>query len=570
MKRTNERPSRRAVWSEKRERILLDFPFDKALIDEVKKIPGRTYHPTKKKKYWSCPLSLEAVNILDVNHFALDPHLIEYRRDRIFSVKDITGDIDIEGLGGTLFPFQAKGVSFIEARNGRALIGDEMGLGKTVQALAWLQHHPECRPAVIVCPASLKLNWKKEAEFWMSDPRVEVLNGMAPYKPSGDVLIINYSILKAWVDKLIEIDVKALVFDEAHYTKNSKSQRTKASKKLAKQTKHVIGLTGTAIVNRPVEIVNIVQMIDKTVIPNKWHFLHRYCNPKHNGFGWSFKGSSNTEELHNKLTSSVMIRRKKKDVLTDLPDKIRAFIPMELDNQSTYKKAENDFISYVKDQVEYDVRNKVQGLKKDVFGDVITVDEERLDELKNEKASKVNMLSKIEALKQVAVKGKLEQSISWIRDFLESDQKLVVMAVHKFVINELMKAFPDISVKVDGSVSGKDRDHAVRRFQTDPKCRLFVGNVQAAGVGLTLTAASNLVFLELPWTPGEVSQAEDRIHRIGQKESVTIHYLLAEGTIEEEIAELIDEKRKVLDAVLDGEETDQTSLLSELMSRYEN
>ena len=132
-----------------------------------------------------------------------------------------------------------------------------------------------------------------------------------------------------------------------------------------------------------------------------------------------------------------------------------------------------------------------------------------------------------------------------------------------------MEQFKDIAVKVDGSVPNEQRSINVERFQNDPKIRLFVGNVQAAGVGLTLTAASNVAFLELPWTPGELSQAEDRCHRIGQKDAVNVHYLLAEGTIEEKIARLIDKKRKVLDSVLDGKETEQESLLTEIMNEYD-
>ena len=157
----------------------------------------------------------------------------------------------------------------------------------------------------------------------------------------------------------------------------------------------------------------------------------------------------------------------------------------------------------------------------------------------------------------------------WIQNFLETDEKLVVFCTHKFVIEELMEEFKEIAVKIDGSVTGENRQKAVDEFQTNDKIRLFVGNVQAAGVGITLTAASNLVFIELGWSPMMHDQAEDRIHRIGQKNSVMIYYLLAANTIEEKIAKLLDSKRKVVDAILDGVETEQASLLSELMKIYE-
>jgi len=171
-------------------------------------------------------------------------------------------------------------------------------------------------------------------------------------------------------------------------------------------------------------------------------------------------------------------------------------------------------------------------------------------------------------LKQLAVKGKMKNVNEWINDFLETDEKLVVFCTHKFVIEALMEEFKEIAVKVDGSVSLLNRQKAVDGFQTNDKIRLFVGN-EAAEEGLTLTAASNLVHLELPWSPKTIDQRNDRCHRMTQKNSVMIYYLLAANTIEEKIAKLLDSKRKVVDAILDGIETEQASLLSELMKIYE-
>jgi len=237
-----------------------------------------------------------------------------------------------------------------------------------------------------------------------------------------------------------------------------------------------------------------------------------------------------------------MIRRKKADVLKDLPDKLKAFVPMQLTNAEEYQQAENDFISYL---------THTKGMAA------------------AERASNAETLVRIEALKQLSVRGKIDQVVDWVEAFLEgSDQKLVIFAVHKETIEWLIGAYYKIAVKVDGSVSMLERQNAVDKFQNDPTCRIFIGNIQAAGVGLTLTASSNVAFIELPWTPGALVQAEDRCHRIGQKDSVTIHYLLATGTIEEKIAHLLDSKRKILDSVLDGEKTAQTSLLTELMKEY--
>ncbi len=523
--------------------LKIEFPFSYETLEVVKSIPGRRFHGNANPKHWTAPISGDAIEILSKDGFQLDPELEEILNRGRVSIDEVK-EVDVPGLKKELFPFQKKGVAFIEAKDGRALIGDEMGLGKTIQALAWLHLHPEKRPAIILCPASLKLNWAKEVrETLPGKQNIQVLQGTKPCTITGDIVIINYDILNTWLEKLQALKPQVLIFDEAHYIKNNSAQRTKATKKLAKKIPHVIALTGTPIVNRPVEGFNIIQTIDKTVLPNWWTFVHRYCGAHHNGFGWDFSGASNKEELHKKLVETVMLRRKKADVLPDLPDKLYSFIPMEMSNRDEYGKAENDFIEYLQE---------VKGVAA------------------AKKASQAEHLVKIEALKQLAVKGKMKQAIQWIRNFLDTNgNKLVVFTVHKAAVATLMDEFKEQAVKVDGSVSTTQRDQAVRAFQEDPKVKLFVGNIQAAGTGLTLTAASSVAFLELPWTPGDLVQAEDRCHRIGQKDSVNVYYLLAERTVEEKIAELLDEKRQVLEAVLDGKEVEETQLLSELIKSYQ-
>ena len=525
------------------DRIKIEFPFNYDTLEVVKSIPGRRFHGDANPKHWTAPISGDAVEILSKAGFQLDPELEEILNRGRVSIDEVK-EVDVPGLKKELFPFQKKGVAFIEAKNGRALIGDEMGLGKTIQALAWLQLHPEKRPAIILCPASLKLNWAREVrETLPGKQNIQVLQGTKLHTITGDIVIINYDILNAWLEKLQALKPQVLIFDEAHYIKNNSAQRTKATKKLAKGIPHVIALTGTPIVNRPVEGYNIIQTIDKTVFPNWWDFVHRYCGAHHNGFGWDFSGATNKEELHKKLTETVMLRRKKADVLPDLPDKLYSFIPMEMSNRDEYDRAERDFIEYLQE---------VKGVAA------------------AKKANQAEHLVKIEGLKQLAVKGKMKHAVQWIRDFLDTNgNKLVVFAVHKAVVDALMEEFKEEAVKVDGSVSAAGRDAAVKAFQEDPKVKLFVGNIQAAGVGLTLTAASSVAFLELPWTPGDLVQAEDRCHRIGQKDSVNVYYLLADGTIEEKIAQLLDEKRQVLNAVLDGKEVEETQLLSELIKSYQ-
>jgi len=520
--------------------IKVQFPFNREDLDRVRTLPDRKWNA--ENRFWTTPLSVDAVEMLKSWRFELDPRLEEYLSRVKVNVNQVT-EIDIPGLKHPLYPFQKKGVAFVECKQGRALIADEMGLGKTIQALAWLQLHPGLYPVVIVVPASLKLNWAREAEKWMDSPKIQILSGTnTDIALFGELIIINYDILSNWIVKLQAINPRVLIADECHYFKNNKAKRTKAIKRIGKTIPHILALSGTPIVNRPIEIFNAIKLIDPTIVPSRWEYGKRYCGLRHNGYGWDFNGATNTDELHEKLINTIMIRRKKVDVLPDLPEKTRSYIPMELNNVKEYSFAENNFVQFVQMQKGREAAQRV---------------------------SNAEALAEIEGLKQLAVKGKLTQCIDWLRDFLNINGKLIVFATHKFVIAALIEEFKDVTVKVDGSVTGTNRQKAVDEFQNNPNIRLFIGNIKAAGIGITLTASSNVAFIELPWTPGEVTQAEDRCHRIGQKNSVNIHYLLAANTIEEKIARMLDRKRKVLDSVLDGKETETESLLSELMKEYE-
>ncbi len=472
-------------------------------------------------------------------------------------------DVTIVGLEKELFPYQKDGVSFIESRNGRAILGDDMGLGKTAQALGYLQLHLEVRPALIICPASLKLNWAKEIFMWTAkrdENQVYILSGrkkksieevsvkgsgrlvLTPCKMSDTgIFIINYDIVESWVFELLKIKMQCIISDESHYLKSQSANRTKAVSMLVKGCPKFIALTGTLIENRPEEAYTVINLVDKKLFPSRWKFCQRYCNPIRNGFGWSFKGASHIDELFIKL-KDVMIRRLKSDVLKDLPEKIRSVIPIEIDNKSEYKKAEKNFIQWVKEN---------KGL------------------IKAEQASKIEALAKMNELKQLCIKGKLDSCLNWIENYLESGKKLVVFCTHTWVLDTVYNEFKSWSVKVDGSVKGPKRNDAVEAFQNNPKIKLFVGNIVAAGVGLTLTASSATCFLELEFRPSLHRQAEDRVHRIGQTaDCVNAYYLLAADTIEEDIALMLDKKQRIVTSVLDGSEVDsESNLLDDLLNQ---
>ena len=509
-------------------------------IANVKTLSGRHFHSNENPKFWTCPLVLESLERLKSWGFTLSDKLEEFLANSKLHV-DSMASIDVPGLKGKLFTYQSKGVAFIEAKNGRALIADEMGLGKTVEALAWLQLRPEKRPALIVCPASAKLQWARMAEDWMPSPNVQVLSGTgADCTITGEIVVINYDILRDWLEVLQSIHLQVLILDEIHYIKNSKALRTKAVKQISEGVPHVIGLSGTPIENRPIEAYNAIKVIDRSVVSNRWDYGKRFCGAYHNGFGWNFNGATNTDELHRLLVNSIMIRRLKKDVLTDLPPKIRSFVPMALQNTEEYNRVENDFIGWV----------------REIKGPTAA-----------RRASNAEQLAKIEALKQVAVTGKIDSMVEWVRDFIEI-KKLVCFCTHKATVNRLMSEFGETAVKIDGSTPPNQRLDIVDLFQKRDEIKLFVGNVKAAGVAITLTASDSVAFLELPWTPGALDQAEDRVHRITQSKQVTVYYLLAFNSIEERIARMLDHKRLVKDSVLDGTDTPAESLLEELINSY--
>lgn len=553
----------------KKQTIQITFPFNLDDLKTVKSLMGRKYNPDGK--YWTCPVIAENIKELAKHGFELDNSLKSYIKQEEEKEIRVNQLDSIKVPGIPLYPFQEKGVAFIEANKGRALIGDEMGLGKTVQALAYLQLHSNLRPAVIIVPASLKLNWEREINRWLTDnQKTEIISGKEIHtlNKDTDIFIINYDILPEWQSTLSKLQPKILITDECHYYKNNKALRTKAVMKLGKSCNHIIALSGTPIVNRPIEILNAVSLIDPQLFPNRWHFLMRYCGAKNNGYGWDFTGSSNTKELHEKLTKSIMIRRLKKDVLQDLPEKTKSFVPIKLNNKKEYQAAESNFIRYIKNNIETDFKQQLVGFMEKYNIESIDFGSYELEKIKAEKASKINILTEIEGLKQLAVEGKIKGVIDWIKDFLESGKKLVVFTTHKFTIDKLYNEFKNMSVKVDGSVIGTKRQKAVDYFQNDSSIRLFFGNIKAAGVGITLTAASSVAIVEYPWTPGELEQAIDRVHRIGQKYPVNAYLLMALNTIEERIAHLLDKKQVVLNAVLDGQDTQEETLLTELINQY--
>jgi len=538
--------------------IKVQFPYSFEDLAFIKTFSNRKWLGEEKR--WLIPISLENTLALLSKQFQIGPQLSEYlkiskqRREEAESVPMPTFK---EGL--SLRPYQVEGIRFIEKSNGRALIADEMGLGKTIEAIGWCCLHPELKKVLVCVPSSLKIKWSRECLKWMDRPSVQILQGQTPFEVTGDVVIINHDILSYWQSALRKLAFDVLIVDEIHHFKNPTAQRTKALNKVAKGIQHIIGISGTPIQNRPVEIYNVGKLINSTALPNYIEFTTKFCNRYHNGFGWDVSGSSNIPELFQLLSNTFMIRRLKKDVTKELPDKQFTFVPFEIDNRKEYQQAEDDFLTYIGNKIDKETENTLSAYERARL---------KLDKIK--KVSNAQTLVKVGELKQLAVKGKMVGVIEWLEDFLNSGEKLIVFVSHIFVSDMLRKAFPD-AIKIDGSITGQKRQDVVDAFQNDPKVKLLIGNHKAAGEGLDLTAASNVAILEFPWTPGAVDQDIDRVHRIGQKaDKVNVYYLVGVDTIEEQLAKLIDKKRKIVQGTLDGTAVPQDSLLNELLNTYKN
>lgn len=424
--------------------------------------------------------------------------------------------------------FQVKGIEFLEAQKGRALLGDDMGLGKTIQVLGYLALHPELSLIIIVCPSSAKYEWQSQIENHTKNLSCEILNGRKPYPVKERILVINYDILPYWEAYLLTLKPQALILDECHYVKNQRVKRTMASKKISSVCKVVIPLSGTPIINRPSEFFPVLNMIRPSEFGSFWHYAFRYCAPKRafRGQGWDFSGSQRPEELHRRV-SPFMIRRMKEEVLMELPPKQRIPIFIDLSNRKEYVQARDGFLTWYRAE---------KGAEK------------------AETAEKAEAFVKIGQLRQVAAQGKLRAAKEWIRDYLDStDGKLVVFAYHRAIFQNLVESFTKICAC--GGGAGEARHKEVQRFQTDPKCRIFIGSIKADKEAITLTAANTVVFVEQGWTPGEHDQAEDRINRIGQKaDSITAYYFLGKDSIDEYLWDLIEKKREIITKILDGEE----------------
>ena len=468
------------------------------------------------------PAAREALARLRAEH---DAAVDDIRRSRASSAPPL----DIEpALGGELRPFQRAGVAYaLRAR--RAFLADEQGLGKTVQALAALEADGGY-PAVVVCPASLKLNWAREAAHWLPHRSVTVVSGGGRAPADAEITILNYEIVHAHKGRLAARGLRALVLDESHYVKNPRAKRTRAVRSLSGALAPEalrLALTGTPVMNHPEELISQLRVLGR---------LDEFGSGAR--FARRFQGAGAEERIHWHLRRSCFVRRLKSEVLPQLPAKRQVVVPVELDNRREYRLAEEDVIAWLREQP----------LDLGVL------------EAKVAAALRAERLAQLNALKRLAARGKVGAALAWIEDFLASDEPLVVFAGHREVQQLVLDRFPD-ALHVLGSDPVERREAAVRAFQEGSGPQLIVCATRVGGQGITLTRASNVAFLDLEWTPAMHDQAEDRCHRIGQRDAVTAWYLLAAETIDETMVDLMARKRGIVGAVTDGTRRDAEALV---------
>jgi len=570
----NER-SKSECWTKvKRTRLYLHWPYisDSHLRETVRlavrSIVSRKFHADDK--CWSIPVAqartlygiLEdaypplAKAIIDNKEIAKDVE-DSISRVAISSAAELTdsklAEINeaLEGKfpeGLDLYPFQKVAVAFAEMSGGSCLIGDEMGIGKTISLIGYAALHPEDRPVVVVCPSNVKFNWKKELSKWLPTEKIQVITKGKDKVEMCDFVIINYDLMDKKQEELIAIAPRLVVLDESHYIKNSGSkskpvQRTMATLNVAKYAPKVIALSGTAISSRPKEFFNTLNLMRPDQFPSEWDFKQRYCDPWNDGFGWNFDGASHTREL-NERTRDLCIRRLKSEVLPELPPKTRTFLPIHLEK---------------KERSPYDIAQEEWDRKIDDCY------------LNGEPLPQGTMLNMLNDLRHICGNIKVDYAAGWIKQYhSQTGKPIVVFTHHRDVLKRLTDKLQRVGnvQTISGDTSSKKRQELVDDFQAG-QISVLICNTIAAKEGITLTAADTVLFIEREWVPTDEEQAEDRIYRIGQ-ESQHVHavYLSCAGTIDEHFDRVVEEKRAVVKAVLDGGNVEQRKgLVSELVKK---
>lgn len=522
----------------------LSFRYRPAIVDRIRMIPGKRFDGNRK--VWTVPassrLELEKM-VYQIKQFEtinwVSARANEYNKkeeDIAYDVPELPELTVSHNLKIQPYPYQLRGIARgLELK--RFMNCDEPGLGKTLQSIATI-NIGNAFPCLVICPSSLKINWEREWHKF-TDKKAMVLTDKVRdtwtfFWQTGmyQVFIVNYESLKkyfvqrikkssGWTLRDVEFRnsiqlFKSVIIDESHRCKSSSTQQAKFCKGICSGKEWVIELTGTPVVNKPKDLIPQLSILNRMDDFGGYkHFVNRYCAGQ--------SEASNLKELNYMLWTNAMFRREKSLVLTDLPDKIRQVNTCEITNRKEYQDAERDLIMYLQKY-------------KDA------------DDEKIQKALRGEVMVKIGILRNISARGKVRDVIEFVKDFRENGKKIILFCSLHEVVDQLKSYFPT-AVSVTGRDTQDEKQRAVDAFQNDPKTDIIICSIKAAGVGLTLTASSNVAFVEFPWTYADCCQCEDRAHRIGQKDSVTCYYFLGRRTIDERVYKIIQTKKGIANAV---------------------
>ena len=518
----------------------LSFNYKISIIERVRQIPGRRFDGARK--VWIVPtrsrVDLERMiyQIQQFENINWVSGTTKKEEDIAYDVPELPDLTIPHSLKIQPYPYQLKGIARgLELK--RFMNCDEPGLGKTLQSIATI-NLANAFPCLVICPSSLKINWQREWEKF-TDKKAMVLTDKVRdtwtfFYQTGmhQVFIVNYESLKkyfvqrikkaeGWTLRDVEFRnsinlFKSVIIDESHRCKSASTQQAKFCKGICTGKEWVIELTGTPVVNRPKDLIPQLAILNRMDDFGGYKpIVNRYCSGQ--------REASNLKELNFNLWKYCMFRREKSLVLTDLPDKIRQVNTCEITNRKEYMDAERDLIMYLQKY-------------KDA------------DDEKIEKALRGEVMVRINILRQISARGKVRDVIEFVKDFRENGKKIILFCSLHEVVDQLKRYFPT-AVSVTGRDSQDEKQRAVDAFQNNPKADIIICSIKAAGVGLTLTASSNVAFVEFPWTYADCCQCEDRAHRIGQKDSVTCYYFLGRRTIDEKVYRIIQEKKNIANAV---------------------
>jgi len=500
-------------------KVTITFPFDRQIITDLKTIEGRRWDD--KNYVWTVPFTpWHCTRVVEV----LEPWGFWFSQDVLDACKQPAIAPVVE-LPDGIYPHQREGVEFIHAANGRIILADAMGTGKTITALAYVSGY--CGRTLVVCPASVVYKWGAECEKWIPGWKVQLITtGKDEIEADADVLIMSYAIMVRKYRELETVPFDTVILDEAHAIKSYKSQRHRVAKALIRlRGQKVLFLSGTPFLNHPQELFPLLNILDPSGYGNFFTFAKRYLGAQYINGAWFFPPDviTNRDELANRL-QGIMLRRTLSEVAPSLPELTRAYLPVELDNTAAYRTAVRDITKWLKEK------------GRDVL-------------------NPAHVLTRLNVLRQIVGEGKVKHAIELAENVLNDGRKVVLFAHHRDVVKSLGEGLRPHGVKlIVGDISQQERSSNINEFlMPDSSCRVMI--ISTAGAeGIDLYSASDIIFVEREWTPSREEQAEARLHRHGQKNPVTAHYLVAKGTVDEKLDGIIRSKRQIIGQVIKQDE----------------